>query len=85
MGTLASVAAVVAVLLVGFGLSRATARQGKWGLSFRRPICPSCGAGLPLLRKPSSWDEALWGGNTCPNCGARSDKYGRPIPPKSES
>ncbi|QEH31943.1 hypothetical protein OJF2_04100 [Aquisphaera giovannonii] len=46
-----------------------------------RPIadCPACGRRLPVVRKPSSWRQALWGGWTCPSCGAEVDAWGNKV------
>lgn len=39
-----------------------------------------CGAKLPwTMRIPKSKREMLWGGVTCPKCGAAYDKYGKKI------
>jgi endogenous inhibitor of DNA gyrase (YacG/DUF329 family) len=56
------VSSVVAVVLV---LLLATARVSR--------ACPSCQSALPRFRAPKSWQEALWGGVTCPTCGVESD------------
>lgn len=52
--------------------------KGRWGIKFSG-TCPRCGTQMPRLRKPDSLQQALWGGWTCPNCGAKLDKYGREI------
>jgi hypothetical protein len=48
-----------------------------WGLNLEQVQCPKCAAALPMLRDPSSMEELLWGGWTCPSCGCRLDKWGR--------
>jgi hypothetical protein len=50
---------------------------GRWGISLSRKSCPRCGTPMPIIRKPASKEEILWGGWTCRKCGARLDKYGR--------
>jgi hypothetical protein len=39
--------------------------------------CPRCAQALPRARVPRSFNEILWGGWTCPNCGAKIDKWGK--------
>ncbi len=54
-----------------------TMTRGRWGLGAFKANCPRCGTALPMMRKPASKDEALWGGWTCPKCGCKVDKYGK--------
>lgn len=43
------------------------------------PTCPECGKKLSaFFRIPTSWTEATYGGWTCPDCGCRLDRRGRP-------
>jgi hypothetical protein len=72
------------VLIVFIGLLGAvglviwgTANRTKWGINLRPTQCPRCQTPAPMLRKPASLNEALWGGWTCPNCGCHVDKWGR--------
>jgi len=51
--------------------------KGRWGIDLSRKKCPRCGHRLPMMRKPASAEEAMWGGWTCQHCGAKLDKYGR--------
>ncbi len=51
--------------------------QGRFGIGKLRAKCPRCATPLNAVRKPSSMDEALWGGWTCPNCGCKVDRYGK--------
>ena len=86
-----STLSVLILTLVGLGIIVViwqTMTRGRWGLGPLRANCPRCGTKLPMIRKPTSADEALWGGWTCPNCGAKVDKYGKErapgqIPPSS--
>jgi hypothetical protein len=70
---------LVAVVIAagGYFIARQTREKGRWGIDLTRKACPRCGHALPMIRKPASTEEALWGGWTCANCGARLDKYGR--------
>ena len=54
--------------------------RGNWGVNLRAVHCPSCGEPAPVVRRPKNLREALWGGCTCPRCGAEYDKWGRPVP-----
>jgi ribosomal protein L37E len=59
---------------------RDTIRQrGKWGINTKPGVCTECGTPAPLVRKPANWNQALWGGWTCSECGFELDKWGRPI------
>ncbi|HLW68320.1 MAG TPA: hypothetical protein VKS79_23590 [Gemmataceae bacterium] len=40
-------------------------------------FCPNCGQPAPAVRKPANFQQALWGGNTCKECGCEYDKWGR--------
>jgi hypothetical protein len=52
--------------------------KGRWGIgSFGGTSCQRCGEKLPMIRKPTSSEETLWGGWTCPKCGCKVDKYGK--------
>jgi hypothetical protein len=56
-----------------------TLLRNRWGINFKPVKCPRCGTPAPTIRKPTSLDETLWGGWTCPNCGCKVDKWGRDI------
>lgn len=64
---------VVAGCLVVYG----TIVKNRWGVNFRRLVCPNCGAQMPLVRVPASGRQSMWGGATCPKCGCEMDKWGR--------
>jgi hypothetical protein len=68
-----------AVLVAGFLFIRAqSGAKGKWGIgAFGGTSCPRCGERLPMIRKPTSSEETMWGGWTCPKCRCKVDKYGR--------
>jgi len=57
---------------------------GKWGISFRGRLCPTCGTPLPLIRRPANERQRLWGGGTCKKCGTEVDKWGVVVPAGSE-
>lgn len=56
-----------------------TIKKNRWGINLERVQCPSCSTQLPQLRAPTSVQQALWGGYTCPKCGTQVDKWGRKI------
>ncbi len=58
---------------------RGTVRQTQAGINLNRIVCPRCGAPQPAIRKPKNMRQAMWGGNTCPQCGLEMDKWGRAI------
>jgi hypothetical protein len=79
---------VISLSLVVFGLlaagaflvARDTIRQrGRWGICLRKATCLKCGEPAPLVRMPANWDQTLWGGWTCPQCGFELDKFGNPV------
>ena len=78
--TFAIILLIILVALAGF-IWQQTKAKGRWGLSLAARNCPRCGTPLPFVRKPSSMQEGLWGGWTCPACGCKVDKYGREIAP----
>ncbi len=42
-------------------------------------LCERCGTEMPMFRKPKNMKQGLWGGYTCPNCGADLDARGREV------
>lgn len=48
----------------------------KWKVNLQPTTCSKCGYDLPQIRKPKNLRQVLWGGWTCPNCGAELDKSG---------
>lgn len=68
---------VIAALIFGIFVWRQTKTKGRWGLgSLFGTNCPRCGTRLPMIRKPASPEEAIWGGWICQNCGCKVDKFG---------
>ncbi len=61
----------------GFKRSGMYAPRGK-----AQHSCEVCGQPLPVVRRPTSLRQALYGGWTCPNCGAELDRRDRPIRPR---
>lgn len=49
---------------------------GKFKINTKSVNCPKCKAPQPLIRKPKGWQEILWGGSTCKNCGCKIDRFG---------
>ena len=74
MYLLITIAVVGAAVLA---MMYATSIKSRWGIPLGQVSCPKCGAQQPKVRKPNGWNEALWGGYTCQQCGVKMDKYGR--------
>jgi transposase-like protein len=73
---------LVVLIVVALGAGSAftwqqTKTEGRFGFGKLKAKCPRCASPLPMIRKPSSKGEAMWGGWTCPSCGCKVDKYGR--------
>ena len=64
-------------VLVAYG----TAVRNGWGINLDAVACPRCKTPLPRLYLARSVRQHLWGGWTCPVCGAGVDKWGREIAP----
>ncbi len=71
------VLALALMAFVGLVIARQSNEGGRWGIGKLRTVCPRCGTRLPMIRKPASEQEALWGGWTCPSCGCKIDRYGK--------
>ena len=70
------------ILAVGGALvAYGTATKNRWGINLASVSCPRCKTPLPRLHEPRSIHQELWGGWTCPSCGAGVDKWGREIAP----
>lgn len=71
---------IFGVLAVGMALVvYGTFARNRWGINLEAVSCPRCNTPLPKVREPRSLRQALWGGYTCPNCGAEVDKWGREV------
>ena len=66
----------VGVVLVACG----TVTKNRWGINLQPNVCPRCMTALPQVIKPATTQQMLWGGSTCPKCGAEVDKWGREVP-----
>lgn len=53
--------------------------RSRWGINLRPVDCPKCGQRQPAFRVPDGLRQLLWGGHTCPSCGCRMDKWGKPL------
>ena len=75
---------LIILLAIGITLSLVlidTVRQrGRFGINPDVPNCPKCGQQAPVVRKPKSIRQFLWGGCTCTKCGCEIDKWGNEIP-----
>ena len=72
---------VLVLLVLGILVIHGTITKNRWGINFKRVICPGCKEVMPRIRKPASGNQAMWGGMTCPKCGTEMDKWGRKISP----
>jgi RNase P subunit RPR2 len=72
---------VTAILVIGITICFiiATRNKTKLGINLKRVYCPVCGTKQPWLRIPQNEQQFLYGGTTCPKCGAKLDKYGNII------
>ncbi len=70
---------IVGAALVAYG----TFAKNRWGINSDPVFCPRCRALLPTLYEPRSLSQAMWGGWTCPVCGAGVDKWGREVVPNA--
>lgn len=75
------VVSVAGAVLMVVMIVQSTQRKGKLGINVRREDCPKCGLKLPMVRRPTSARQAMWGGWTCQGCGAELDKWGQIIEP----
>lgn len=62
------------ILLVG-----RSSIDNKWKINIFRVNCPNCGNQMPIIRNPTSTQQALWGGWSCSSCGCEMDKWGKKI------
>ena len=85
--------AIIAAVFSGFLLmisAESAAKSGKWVLNLnsvwdiargkgllRKVTCPRCGREQEQRRKSVRLIKFLWGGRTCPNCGANIDQWGK--------
>jgi hypothetical protein len=46
-------------------------------MMMKPPKCEKCGAVQPKFRKPTTTQQAMWGGYTCASCGSELDRKGR--------
>jgi hypothetical protein len=74
---------LILILVIGITLSLVlidTVRQkGRFGINFNVPNCPNCGQQAPVIRKPKTIRQFLWGGGICAKCGSEIDKWGNEI------
>jgi hypothetical protein len=62
---------IVSLVFVG----RLWKPKSRWGIG-SGTSCPRCAERLPMIRRISSANKAMWGGWTCPKCGCEIDKNG---------
>jgi hypothetical protein len=77
-----SLVVIFGLLAVGWVVvAYGTAAKKRWGINLEPLSCPRCSTLLPRMREPRSLRQALWGGWTCPVCGAGVDRCGREVAP----
>lgn len=69
----------VSILLYKIVVDLVKGKRSDWGINLSLPNCPKCGKKVPIIRKPTSTYQAMWGGWTCSNCGCEMDKWGKEI------
>jgi transposase-like protein len=72
LNALLAIAAIVAgaVVLITIAIATFALRNGLVS-------CPRCGQRLPVIRRPASEQQALYGGWTCSGCGAELERDAR--------
>jgi hypothetical protein len=82
----AIVAIVVALVVFGLLVTgvvlmvRDTVRKrGRWGINTGVAVCRQCGTTAPVIRKPANFNQMMWGGWTCAECGLELDRWGEPV------
>ena len=70
---LIAISAGIAVVITG------TIHKTRNGINFRRVKCPRCGKFMPIIRRPATERQRLYGGWTCDQCGCEIDKWGRTV------
>jgi predicted Zn-ribbon and HTH transcriptional regulator len=46
-------------------------------MMMKPPKCEKCGTVQPKFHRPTTTQQAMWGGYTCANCGSELDRKGR--------
>jgi hypothetical protein len=70
--------AVISLLVFGV-LFWLWPRKGKIGINTKTVHCPRCGLKAPMVRKPESARQIMWGGWTCQTYDCEFDKYGNEL------
>ena len=70
---------ILIILLVSI---KKNSGNAKFGINLKRVYCPKFNLKQPIIRKPKTENQILYGGYTCKNCNTEMDKYGTEI--KSE-
>ena len=52
----------------------------RWGVNGADVKCPECDNPFPTFRIPKNFQQAMWGGWTCKQCGEEFDKWLKPVP-----
>jgi hypothetical protein len=77
---------MIGLLAIGAALiAYGTAVKNKWGINLGAVSCPPCKTLFPMVRRPQSLSQAMWGGGTCGMCGTETDKWGREMVPHASN
>jgi len=71
---------IIGILTVVIG----TKNKNRFGVNFSGLRCPVCGLAPSNIRAPDNFNQLLWGGFTCKNCGANVDKWNRLLVKKNK-
>lgn len=54
-------------------------KEDYFDINLKRVNCPICSLKQPILRKPLTERQFLYGGWTCKKCGCEMDKFGKKL------
>ena len=75
---------IISAILIAIGVGTAsviigTVHKTRTGINIHRVKCPRCGKTMPIIRRPATERQRLYGGWTCDQCGCEIDKWGRKV------
>ena len=79
-GTVLILFAIILAVAAGIaGVVIGTVHKTRDGINIHRVKCPHCGKIMPVIRRPATERQRLYGGWTCDQCGCEIDKWGRKV------